>query len=157
MSSRRLFMRATKRLVSTAVAITALPFTGACAPKSVGPTAIAALQAKTDQAKPRDRCFLYAELVSEMTDLAGKQLSSGESGEALESLRLVRGYAEKTLRGVADDSRKLKDAEMLMRHTSFRLEDILHQASYDDRHDLEETLKELNRVQTQLMMQVFKK
>jgi len=153
-------MRATKRLVSTAVAITALPFTSACAPKLVAddsPTAIAALQAKTDQAKPRDRCFLYAELVSQMTDLAGKQLSSGESGEALESLRLVRRYADKTLLGVADDSRKLKDAEMLMRHTSFRLEDILHQASYDDRHDLEETLKELYKVQTQLMMQVFKK
>jgi hypothetical protein len=153
-------MRATKRLVPTAVAITALPLTFACAPKSVAddsPTAIAALQAKTDQAKPRDRCFLYAELVSQMTDLAGKQLSSGEYGEALESLRLVRRYADKTLLGVGDNSRKLKDAEMLMRHTSFRLEDILHQASYDDRRDLEETLKELYKVQTRLMMQVFKK
>jgi hypothetical protein len=153
-------MRVTRQLVSTAVAIMALPFTCACAPKSVAddsPTAIAALQAKTDQANPRDRCFLYAKLVSQIADLAGKQLSSGESGEALESLRLVRGYAARTLLGVADDSRKLKDAEILMRHTSFRLEDILHQASYDDRHDLEETLKELYRVQTQLMMKVFKK
>jgi hypothetical protein len=121
------------------------------------PTAIAALQAKTDHAKPRDRCFLYAELVNQMTDLAGKQLSSGDSGEALESFRLVRRYADNALLGVVDDSRKLKDAEMLIRHTSFRLEDILHQASYDDRHDLEETLKELYKVQTQLMMQVFKK
>ena len=92
-----------------------------------------------------------------MTDLAGKQLSSGDSGEALESFRLVRRYADNALLGVVDDSRKLKDAEMLIRHTSFRLEDILHQASYDDRHDLEETLKELYKVQTQLMMQVFKK
>jgi hypothetical protein len=153
-------MRATKRLVSHAVAIAALPLTFGCAPKSAAdetPTAIAALQAKTDQAKPRDRCFLYAELVSQMTDLAGKQLRSGEYGEALESLKLVRRYADKTLLGVGDDSRKLKDAEMLMRHTSFRLEDILHQASYDDRRDLEETLKELYKVQTQLMMQVFKK
>jgi hypothetical protein len=92
-----------------------------------------------------------------MTEVARKQLSAGDSGRALESLRLVRRYADKTLQDVADDSRKLKGAELLMRHTSFRLEDMLHQASYDDRHDVEETLKELHSVQTQLIMQVFKK
>jgi hypothetical protein len=35
------------------------------------PTALTALETKADQAQPRDRCFLYAELVSRMTDLAG--------------------------------------------------------------------------------------
>jgi hypothetical protein len=43
------------------------------------PTALAALQVKADQAQPRDRCFLYAELVSQMTDLAGQQFNSGDS------------------------------------------------------------------------------
>ena len=58
--------------------------------------------------------------------------------------------------GVADDSKKLKDAELLMQRTSFRLQDILSQASYDDRQTLEATLKQLNLVQAQLMTQVFK-
>jgi hypothetical protein len=43
------------------------------------PTVLAALQAKTDQAKPRDKCFLCAKLVSQTTDLAGQQFKSGES------------------------------------------------------------------------------
>jgi hypothetical protein len=153
-------VRSTKRSVSTAVAIIALPLAGACASRSGlddNATAIAALQAKTNQAKPRDRCYLYAELVSQVTDLASKQLSSGESGHALESLTLVQQYADETLRGIADDSKKLKEAELLMQHTSFRLKDILHEASNDDRPALEETLKELYHVQAQLMMQVFKK
>src|ERR1700722_4956796 len=121
------------------------------------PTALAALQAKADQAEPRDKCFLYAKLVSQMTDLAGRQFNSGDSGQASETLKLVQQYAERIHMGVADDSKRLKDAELLMQRTSFRLQDIRNEASYEDRQTLEATLKQLNQVQAQLMTQVFKK
>ena len=148
------------RLVVTAVVISTLSLACADAPASGlygNPTALAALQAKADQAQPRDRCFLYAKLVSRMTDLAGQQFNSGESGRASETLKLVQQYAEKIHSGVADDSKKLKDAELLMQRTSFRLKDILSEASYEDRQALEATLKQLNQVQAQLMTQVFKR
>jgi RNA polymerase sigma-70 factor (ECF subfamily) len=121
------------------------------------PTTVAMLQAKADQAEPRDRCFLYARLVSEMTDLAGSELNSGDSRRASETLKLVQGYAEKIHNGVANDSKKLKAAELLMQRTSFRLKNILGGASYEDRQILEATLKQLNQVQAQLMTQVFEK
>jgi hypothetical protein len=122
------------------------------------PTALAELQTKADQAQPRDKCFLYAELVSQMTDLAGRQFSSGDSEQASETLKRLQTYAEKIIHtGVADDSRKLRDAELLMRRTSFRLKGMLNKASYEDRPALELTLKQLNQIQTELMMQVFKK
>ncbi len=117
---------------------------------------LTALQAKANQAQPRDRCFLYAKLVSKMTDLAGQQFHSGESERASESLKLVQQYAEKIHIGIADDSKKLKDAELLMRRTSFRLKDILDAASVEDRQTLEMTLAQLDQVQAQLMTQVFK-
>jgi hypothetical protein len=148
------------RFLVTAVVISTLSLTCAYAPASRlddSPTVLAALQAKADQAQPRDRCFLYAELVSQMTDLAGQQFNSGDSGQASETLNLVRRYAEKIHIGVADDSKKLRDAELLLRRTSFRLRGILSGASYEDRPALEVTLKQLNQVQAQLMMQVFKK
>ena len=121
------------------------------------PTALTELQIKADHAQTRDRCFLYAELVSQMTDLASQQLNSGDSEQASETLKLVQQYAEKIHMGVADDSKKLKDAELLMQRTSFRLQDIRNEASYEDRQTLEATLKQLNQVQAQLMTQVFKK
>jgi hypothetical protein len=121
------------------------------------PTALAELQAKAEQAQPRDRCFLYAELVSQMTDLAGQQFNSGDSGQASETLKLVQRFAERIQTGVADDSKKLRDAELLMQRTSFRLKGMLNKASYEDRPALEVTLKQLKQIQTQLMMQVFKK
>jgi AraC-like DNA-binding protein len=119
--------------------------------------AVAALQLKADQAPPRDRCFLYARLVSRMTDLAGHQLNSGDSGQASETLKLVQQYAAKIRMDVAEDSKRLRDAELLMQRTSFRLQDILRGVSYEDRETLDATLKQLNEVQTQLMIRVFKK
>jgi phosphomevalonate kinase len=92
-----------------------------------------------------------------MTDLAGHQLNSGDSGQASETLKVVQQYAEKIHMDVVDDSKKLRDAERLMQHATFRLQDILSEASYEDRPTLEVTLKQLNEVQTQLMTQVFKK
>jgi hypothetical protein len=112
---------------------------------------------KADQAQPKEQCFLYAELVHEMTELAGQQMSSGDGDHASATLRLIQKYAEKIHMGVAEDGKKMKNAEQLMRHTSFRLNGILNAASYDDRQALQATLKQLEQVQTELMMQVFKK
>jgi hypothetical protein len=148
------------RILPTAVVVFILPLASAYAPASGldnSPTALTALQAKAEQAQPRDRCFLYAELVSQMTDLAAQQFNSGDSLQASETLKLVQRYAEKIHMGVPDDSKKLKNAELLMQRTSFRLKDIVSEASYEDRPALEATLKQLHQAQEQLMMQVFKK
>ena len=155
-----MFVKCELRFVATAVVISILSLTWVFASASVlddSSTPLAALQVKADQAQPKDRCFLYAKLISQLTDLAGHQLNSGDSGQASETLQLVQQYAEKIHVGVADDSKKLRDAELLVQRTTFRLQDILSQASYEDRQTLEATLKQLSQVQAQLMMQVFKK
>jgi hypothetical protein len=69
----------------------------------------------------------------------------------------VRRYAEKIHMSVADDSKRLRDAELLMQRVSFHLKGMLKKVSYEDRPALEATLKQLNQIQTQRMMQVFKK
>jgi hypothetical protein len=150
------------RFVATTLAISALTFSLSCArafavdERIADPQAMAALMLKADQALPKDQCFLYAELVHQMTELAGQQINAGDV-HASETLRMVQKYAEKIHMGVAEDGKKMKNAEQLMRHTSYRLNDILNAASYDDRQALQATLKQLEQVQTELMMQVFKK
>jgi hypothetical protein len=116
--------------------------------------AIAALQAKAQSAGAREQCFLYAELVHQMTELAGHQMNAGD--DARQTLVAVHDYAQKIHMGMADDTKKLKNAQILMEHTAFRLKEILHSASLEDRPVLEATLKQLDQVQTELMMQVFK-
>ncbi len=119
--------------------------------------AVSELQDKADQALPQERCFLYAELVSRMTEIAGLQFGTGDPGAGEETLNLVRQYVLKLQVSIGDDSKKLKLAETLLRHTCFRLEGILHETSFENRPALEKTLKQVNNVQTQLMVQVFKK
>jgi hypothetical protein len=145
------------RFVASSIVFSALALGLSCAPAfaiddRIDPQAMAA-----EQAQPKEQCFLYAELVHQMTELAGQQYSSGDGDHASETLRLVQKYAEKIHMGVAADGKKLKNAEELMRHTSFRLNGILNAASYEDRQALQATLKQLEQVQTELMMQVFKK
>jgi hypothetical protein len=89
-------------------------------------------------------------------DVADPQFNSGDSGQVSETLKLVQKYAEKIHMGVSDNSKRLRDAELHAAHF-LRLEGIRSRASYEDRPVLEVTLKQLNQVQTQLMMQVFKK
>src|SRR5215472_17460671 len=119
--------------------------------------ALIAREAKAAQASPKEQCFLYAEIVHDMTEIAGQELSSGDFAHASETLKSVQKYAEKMHMGMAGDTRKLKNAEILMRHTAFRLNEILHGAALDDRPSLEATLKQLDQVQSELMMQVFKR
>jgi hypothetical protein len=150
------------RFVATTLAVSAITLYLSCAPafaideRTSDPQAMAALMLKADQALPKEQCFLYAEIVHQMTELAGQQLNSGDQ-HASETLRQIQKYAEKIHIGIAPNDKKLKNAEELMRHTSYRLNDILNAASYDDRQALQATLKQLEQVQTELMLQVFKK
>jgi hypothetical protein len=148
---------ATFFVLSTLSAVFSCAYASGIDDKVPDPNALAVLQAKADQAQPKDQCFLYAELVSQMTDLAGRQYNAGDAVKASATLTLVQRYAEKIRAGIAMDSKKLKNAELLMQHTSFRLKDLLSSASYEDREALQATLKQLDQVQSQLMMQVFRK
>ena len=119
--------------------------------------AISQLEARAQQAKPREQCFLYAELVHNMTELAGKQMLAGDVDQASATLKKVEHYAQLIHLNLADDTKRLKNAEMLMHHTTYRLGEYLHQASTEDQVTLKATLKQLDQIQDEILNQVFKK
>ncbi len=119
-----------------------------------GSDSINALIQKAGIAPPKEQCFLYAELVRQMTELAGQQVTAGEDATA--TLKSIHEYADKIHMNVAQDSKKLKNAQILMERTAFRLKEILHASPLDDRPQLEATVKQLDQVQAELMMQVFR-
>ena len=120
------------------------------------PAFIAQLEQRAQLAKPKEQCFLYTELVHEMTELAGKQLRDGDIDHASVTLKGVEHYAELIHLGLANDTKRIKNAELLMHHTTHRLGEYLHIASGEDRPVLEATLKQLDLVQDELLSQVFK-
>jgi len=128
----------------------------AASDKTLDAHQLSALEAKAAQAGPKEQCYLYAELAHSMAELAGQQMSAGDTSKASASLKAVQMYAEKIHMGVADDTRKLKNAEILMRETAYRLKELMLGASLDDRPTLEATVKQLNQVQAEILQQVFK-
>ena len=119
--------------------------------------ALAQLELRAQQAGPRDQCFLYTELVHVMTEIAGKQMLDGDVDQATASLRKVNDYAKLIHMDLSSNSKRVKNAEELMHHTSYRLGEYLRKASNEDRDTLQATLKQLDQVHDELLAQVFKK
>ena len=114
------------------------------------------LELRAQQANPREQCFLYTELVHTMTEMAGKEMLAGDVDHASVTLKRVQHYAELIHLGLANDTKRLKNAELLMSHTNHRLADYMRAASSEDRETLRATLKQLNQIQDELLTQVFK-
>jgi len=121
------------------------------------PTAdgLAQLELRASQASPREQCFLYTQIVHSMTEKAGKEFSSGDTDAATSTLKQVNHYAHLIQLNLAHDTKRLKDAQELMHHTTYRLAQYLHLVSDDDRQTVQETLKQLNQVNDDLLAQVF--
>jgi hypothetical protein len=117
--------------------------------------ALAQLELRASQAKPREQCFLYTQLVHTMTEKAGKEISNGDTEEAASTLKQVNHYAHLIQMNLARDTKRVKDAQELMHHTTYRLAQFLHLVSDDDQLAVKETLKQLNQVNDDLLTQVF--
>lgn len=143
-------------VILTAVALASTPaaFAGN-AGKVPDMQELTALAARAAQAAPKDQCYLYAELVSDMTELAGQQLSSGTDATA--SLKTIQEYTSKIHVELTNNPRKLKDAQIMMRRTAFRLKELMTNAALSDQPSFESTLKQLDQVQAQMMLAVFQK
>jgi len=114
------------------------------------------LELQAQEAKPREQCFLYTELVHTMTEIAGKQMLNGDVDQANATLKKVNHYAQLIHIDLAANSKRIKNAEMLMHNTTYKLTEFLHKASYEDQDALKGTLKQLNKVHEELLAEVLK-
>jgi len=118
---------------------------------------INALQAKLLQAQPREQCFLYAELVHQMTEFSLRQYAAGDVENANFLLKQIQQMASKIHLSVANDNKRLKNTEILLRHTAFRLTEMLHSSSFEDRPLVQQTLAQVSQVENETMLRVFRK
>jgi hypothetical protein len=141
-----------------AIAALAVP---ACASspddKPIDQQSIAALQARIPGAQPREQCFLYAELIHQMTEFSMKQYAAGDTDKATDLLKEIQNVTHKLHLSIADNNKRLKNAEILLRHTAFRLTEFLHNSSTDDREVVQATLSQVNKAESETMLEVFHK
>jgi hypothetical protein len=137
--------------------VTTVPACAAGLDKVPDQQSIDALEAKASLAQPREQCFLYAELVHQMTELSLRQYAAGDVDAASAMLKHIQKFTHKIHLSVADDNKRLKNAEILLRRTAYRLNEMLHAGNYEDRQLVEQTLAQVNQAESETMLQVFRK
>ncbi len=118
-------------------------------------TTLQTLAEKAQHASLRDQCYLYAQLVRGGTELANRELAAGDSAAGALALRSVETYTEAMDLVLARDAKKLKDAEILLRESAFRLRAAMLASSIDDRPAMASALTKVNAVEAKVMGAVF--
>lgn len=152
-------MRSHKRLTILVFLLAfALP---ACAlspdDKPANQQSIAALEARINQAPPREQCYLYAQLIHQMTEFSLHQYSAGDVQTASQLLKRVQAAAQSLHLSMKENDKRIKNAEILLRRSAFRLTEMLHASSYEDRPLVESALAQVNRADNEAMMHVLQK
>jgi len=118
---------------------------------------IMALESRANLAEPREQCFLYAQVLHQMTELSVRQYAAGEVGKATDLLKRIQQLAQKIHLSLAKNDKRVKNAEILLNHSAFRLTEMLHASSFEDRSLVQDTLSDVTMAQKESMFQVFKK
>jgi nitrate reductase beta subunit len=92
-----------------------------------------------------------------MIEYSAHEYAAGNLEEATGVLKRTQEFTHKIRSLMAGNSKKLKDTQILLRRTAFRMTELLHTSSYEDRSLIQQTLAQLNQTQDDLMMQVFEK
>src|ERR1700691_4333838 len=88
-------------VVSPLFALQALAYTPD--EKPADQQSITDLQTRISQAQPREQCFLYAELIHQMTEFSVRQYAAGNVEKADDMLKQIQLLAHKVHLSVADD------------------------------------------------------
>src|SRR5580658_10469595 len=113
---------------------------------------ITALEARADHAEPREQCFLYSQLVQQMTELSIRQYQAGDVTKATGMLQEIQRIAKKIHLNVSDNDKRLKNVELMLSHTAFRLGEMLQASSVDDRPLVEQTLSQVTDAKNAALM-----
>ena len=140
----RAFLRA-----STALALVSL----ACLAQT-GET-LEQLKAKAAASSGGEQALLCARVAREEVELANQHFTDGKVEEGHAAVRDAVAYAAKARDAACNSRKKVKQTELAIGKTARRLSDISRTLALDDRPTVEQAVKELERIQDQLLDAMF--
>jgi hypothetical protein len=119
--------------------------------------ALLQMEQRAESAQPRDQCYMFAEVLHGLTELAGREIAAGDQENASVTLTHIDSVAQKMEKASAANAKRLKNAEMLLEHITRRLTDMAHVASADQRSATQTALQQVNHLHTQVLAVLFSK
>jgi hypothetical protein len=117
--------------------------------------ALADMENRAEHAQIKEQCYLYTELVHDYVAVAGKQIAAGDLDQANASLKRIQTFADRIHKGLGKDSKRVKNAEMMVHMATYHLSQFMHIVSSEDTALLQATLKQLDKLHDELLAQVF--
>jgi hypothetical protein len=118
-------------------------------------TALSQLEDRANLADPREKCFLYAQVLAGLTELEGRQIASGEDEQARATMQRMDDVAAKVHEASAANAKRLKNAEQMLERTTHRVSDMVRVVSSQQRAALQSTLQHMNAVHNDVLAMVF--
>ncbi len=113
------------------------------------------MEDRANLADPREKCFLYAQVLAGLTELEGRQIAAGEDEQARATMRRMDAVAAKVHEASAGNAKKLKNAEQMLERTTRRVSDMVRVVSSQQRTALQATLQHMNTVHNEILSMVF--
>lgn len=119
------------------------------------PSALTELEARAAQAEPRERCFLYTQLLHGWTEVAGHSFAAGDESTAAVAMEHADADALRLKTAIGRDSKRLKNAELIVEHSVQRLSDMLRVSTHEQHDTVQTVLRHVSNVHDDLLAAVF--
>lgn len=120
-------------------------------------THIEELKAKAEHKGEADRGRIYADIAHDLVELANTQFTNGESEKGQASIRDAVSYAEKAAASAEEKGHKIKNAEITLRETARRIEEVRKTLDIDDQPPLKQAVERLEALRKELLQRMFKR
>jgi hypothetical protein len=118
-------------------------------------TVLMQMEDRANNANPRERCYLYAEVLAGLTELEGQQIAANEFEKAHATMQHMDALAGKIHAASMGDAKKLKNAEQMLERTTRRVQDMARVVGTEEQTALQSTLQHMNAVHNELLAMVF--
>ena len=113
------------------------------------------LKAKAEHKGEADRGRIYADIAHELVELANNQFTNGDAEKGQASIKDAVTYAEKAAASAEEKGHKIKNAEITLRETARRIDEVRRTLSIDDQPPLKEAVERLETLRKELLKKMF--
>lgn len=113
------------------------------------------LKAKAEQKGEADRARIYADIAHELVEVANSQFTNGDLDKGQASIKDAVTYAEKAATSAEEKGHKIKNAEITLRETARRIDEVRRTLDVDNQPPLKAAVDRLEQLRKQLLQRMF--
>jgi hypothetical protein len=118
---------------------------------------IEAMKSRFETARPEDRPALAIQIAERQLHAADKLYIDGKAEEGRAAVGEVVAYCAKARDAATESKKHLKTVEIDVRKIADRLRDIKRTLAFEDQHPIEQAIRSLEDMRTQLLDEMFGK